>query len=59
MAFRSYSPRAMVLSLAVAAAVFGMAVSQAQAEEKALVIARDMDVNALDPARTWCEGGAW
>ncbi|OYW34016.1 MAG: ABC transporter substrate-binding protein [Methyloversatilis sp. 12-65-5] len=55
MLFRSFRPRAMVLSLAVAAAVFGMAVPQAQAEEKALVIARDMDVNALDPARTWCD----
>jgi peptide/nickel transport system substrate-binding protein len=48
-------PRAMVLSLAVAAAVFGLPVTQADAQEKALVIARDMDVNALDPARAWCD----
>ena len=55
MAMKAFRPRAMVVSLAVAAAVFGLSVPQAQAQEKALVIARDMDVNALDPARAWCD----
>ena len=47
--------KATLLSLALMAAVFGLSVPQAQAEEKALVIARDMDVNSLDPARSWCD----
>lgn len=55
MVFRTFRPKTAALSLAVAAAVYGMAVPQGHAEEKALVIARDMDVNALDPARAWCD----
>lgn len=48
-------PRAALLSLAVMAAVSGAFVPGARAQEKPLVIARDMDVNALDPARAWCD----
>ncbi|GGO34572.1 ABC transporter substrate-binding protein [Gemmobacter aquaticus] len=48
-------PKAAVLSLALVTAVFGLFVPGAQAQEKPLVIARDMDVNALDPARAWCD----
>lgn len=55
MILKDFRPRAMVLSLAVAAAVFGLSAPQVFAQEKALVIARDMDVNALDPARAWCD----
>jgi len=55
MKFKALLPRSTLLSLTVALAVFGLTVPGAQAEEKALVIARDMDVNALDPARSWCD----
>jgi peptide/nickel transport system substrate-binding protein len=55
MLLKALRPRATLLSLAVAAAVFGAFVPAAQAQEKPLVIARDMDVNALDPARAWCD----
>jgi peptide/nickel transport system substrate-binding protein len=55
MILRVLKPGAALLSLAIAAAVFGLTVPGAQAQEKALVIARDMDVNALDPARAWCD----
>lgn len=55
MIFSVFRQRAMIMSLAVTAAIFGMAAPQAQAQQKALVIARDMDVNALDPARSWCD----
>lgn len=41
-----------LLSMALAATVFATPV---RAEERALVIARDMDVNSLDPARAWCD----
>lgn len=41
-----------LLSMALAATVL---YGPAQAEERALVIARDMDVNSLDPARAWCD----
>ncbi len=52
---RSPLPRALVLSATLAAAILGMPAQQANAEERALVIARDMDVNSLDPARAWCD----
>ncbi|MEZ5755598.1 MAG: ABC transporter substrate-binding protein [Paracoccaceae bacterium] len=55
MTLKGFRPKAMVLSLAVAAAAYGLYVPQASAQEKALVIARDMDVNALDPHRAWCD----
>lgn len=55
MILKDFRPRAMVLSLAAAAAVFSLSAQQVFAQEKALVIARDMDVNALDPARAWCD----
>lgn len=55
MILKDFRPRAMVLSLAAAAAVFSLSAPQVFAQEKALVIARDMDVNALDPARAWCD----
>ncbi|WP_225028719.1 ABC transporter substrate-binding protein [Xinfangfangia pollutisoli] len=55
MLFKGLVPRAGILSLAVAAAAFGMIAPPAKAEEKALVIARDLDINALDPARVWCD----
>ena len=43
------------LSLALSATILGGATHPASAEERALVIARDMDVNSLDPARAWCD----
>jgi peptide/nickel transport system substrate-binding protein len=52
---RVLRPRAALISFALMAAVFGLTTPSAFAEEKALVIARDMDVNALDPARSWCD----
>jgi peptide/nickel transport system substrate-binding protein len=52
---RFSTPRVAVLSLALLSAVFGLGVPGAQAQEKPLVIARDMDVNALDPHRAWCD----
>lgn len=48
-------PRAVLMSLALAAAVLSLAPPDAQAQERALVIARDMDVNSLDPQRSWCD----
>ncbi|NTT87659.1 ABC transporter substrate-binding protein [Tabrizicola fusiformis] len=49
------SPTVLFLSVALSAAILGLPARQASAEEKALVIARDMDVNSLDPARAWCD----
>ncbi|MCQ4628706.1 ABC transporter substrate-binding protein [Shinella sp. CPCC 100929] len=43
------------LTLALSATMLGGPVQQATAQERALVIARDMDVNSLDPARAWCD----
>jgi peptide/nickel transport system substrate-binding protein len=43
--------RRLLLSVALAVAAFG----SAQAAERALVIARDMDINSLDPQRAWCD----
>jgi len=40
--------------MAVAVVLLGT-MPQAMAQERALVIARDMDVNSLDPARGWCD----
>lgn len=42
---------AALLSTAVVAAL----ASTAFAEERALIVARDMDINSLDPARSWCD----
>lgn len=47
--------RALLLSASLGASLMGLAAPQAMAEERALVIARDMDVNSLDPARAWCD----
>lgn len=55
MRLRFLRPRAALLSFAITAAVYGLNVPMAEAQEKALVIARDIDVNALDPARAWCD----
>ena len=44
-----------MLAMALATTILAGPISPAQAEERALVIARDMDVNALDPARAWCD----
>lgn len=45
-----------LLSLALGATLLGGVVLPASAQaEKALIIARDMDINALDPARSWCD----
>ncbi|MFO1047075.1 MAG: ABC transporter substrate-binding protein [Geminicoccaceae bacterium] len=46
---------AAMLAMALATTILAGPISPAQAEERALVIARDMDVNALDPARAWCD----
>ena len=42
-------------SLALCAAMLGAMAPSAMAEERALIIARDMDSNSLDPARAWCD----
>ncbi|WP_142781847.1 ABC transporter substrate-binding protein [Agrobacterium sp. T29] len=42
-------------SIALASTALAGPVSTASAAERALVIARDMDVNSLDPARAWCD----
>ena len=44
----------LLLSAALAAAVLGAA-PMARAQQDTLVIARDMDLNSLDPARAWCD----
>ncbi|WP_395019715.1 ABC transporter substrate-binding protein [Dongia sp.] len=49
------SRRAALLSAAVTAAVIGTANFAAQAQDRPLVIARDMDINSLDPSRAWCD----
>ena len=46
---------AAVLSMALATTILAGLATQALAEERALVIARDMDVNSLDPARALCD----
>lgn len=48
---RLFQPRALVLSAALAAALSGTAF----AEARTLVIARDMDINSLDPQHAWCD----
>ena len=53
--FRLPFPRVLFLSAALGAAILGLPAHQASAQEKALVIARDMDLNSLDPARGWCD----
>jgi peptide/nickel transport system substrate-binding protein len=47
--------RAALASLLLAATAIGWAAGPASAEERALVIARDMDLNSLDPQRSWCD----
>ncbi|MDB5657389.1 MAG: bacterial extracellular solute-binding s, 5 Middle family protein [Cypionkella sp.] len=47
--------KAALMSLALATAILGIKPVTANAQERALVIARDMDVNSLDPARAWCD----
>jgi len=46
-----FRPRGMLASAALIAALCG----SAQAESRTLVIARDMDINSLDPHRAWCD----
>src|SRR6478735_12792999 len=48
-------PKSAFVALALSATALGGLVHPAAAEEHALVIARDMDVNSLDPARAWCD----
>jgi len=55
MALNFLLPRRLLMSLALAAAVLGLPALPTQAEERALVIARDMDLNSLDPQRSWCD----
>ncbi len=47
--------RAATSVLTTAAAVFYLFMSPAYAQERPLVIARDLDVNSLDPVRSWCD----
>lgn len=47
--------RAVLLSLAVSMAALGASTFGARAEDRPLVIARDMDINSLDPQRSWCD----
>ena len=52
---RLFLPKSAFLAFALSATALGGLVHPAAAEERALVIARDMDVNSLDPARAWCD----
>ena len=45
---------AVLLGVPLVAGLVGMALP-AQAQDTPLVIARAMDINSLDPARTWCD----
>ncbi|MCL6284184.1 ABC transporter substrate-binding protein [Ruegeria sp. 2012CJ41-6] len=44
-----------MMSMALAATLASLCAPAAQADEQPLIIARDMDLNALDPARAWCD----
>lgn len=44
-----------LMSLALATTILGTQSAPGFAEERPLVIARDMDINSLDPARAWCD----
>ncbi|RFC68928.1 ABC transporter substrate-binding protein [Mesorhizobium denitrificans] len=46
-----FRPRGILVSAALVAALGGAA----HAESRTLVIARDMDINSLDPHRAWCD----
>src|SRR5262252_5131888 len=54
---RNTARRALLLAAPVLASVAGGSwlTSTAQAADTPLVIARAMDINSLDPARTWCD----
>lgn len=52
---RTVPLRSSILSACLAATVMGMSVTPVLADASTLVIARDMDLNALDPARSWCD----
>lgn len=45
----------LALSLAGAAMLMPFGVGASQAQDKPLVVARDMDINSLDPGRAWCD----
>lgn len=47
--------RRLLPALAMAATLGLLPLPSAMAEERALVVARDMDVNSLDPHRSWCD----
>ncbi|MDQ7249776.1 ABC transporter substrate-binding protein [Dongia sedimenti] len=47
--------RAALVSLAVSAAVLCTSTIGVRAADRPLVIARDMDINSLDPHRSWCD----
>lgn len=47
--------RAFLLAASVLAGVSALLPASAQAADTPLVIARAMDINSLDPARTWCD----
>ena len=47
--------RAFLLAAPVMAGLAGLLSASAQAADAPLVIARAMDINSLDPARTWCD----
>ncbi|MDQ2068131.1 ABC transporter substrate-binding protein [Xinfangfangia sp. CPCC 101601] len=47
-------PRKFTLSASLILAM-AAAAAPAMAEERALIIARDMDINSLDPQRAWCD----
>lgn len=48
-------PRMMVASLALATTALATLAMPVSAEERALIIARDMDLNSLDPQLSWCD----
>lgn len=48
---RLFRPRALLAAAALSAVLSG----SAMAETRTLVIARDMDINSLDPHRAWCD----
>lgn len=47
--------KAGLLAFLMSTAVFAVPAVTAHAQERSLIIARDMDLNSLDPARSWCD----
>lgn len=52
---RSALLRGLTLSAGLAVALSALAAPMAMAQDRAFVVARDMDINSLDPHRGWCD----